>query len=344
VVQGALAPSNRGEVFAVVPRLAYRPNIGIDGAQGELQLLERESVTEELDLNLLAEPVSLAGFHMAEQGTLWEVYLDGTRLRVGKGDAEQLPLDAVSTTISEEDLARWLAAELQHPSRNVARDVLPAHLRAFVLATVRHLINDQRIPLAQLARHQYPLMQKLALRIEELRDKAAKATFTQLVLDGGWALETTPEIGFVFEANRYPVPANKLYRGKFKFSKHYYPVPADLEDGGEEWRCALAIDEHPKVKRWVRNLDSDPVAGFWMPTSSTRFYPDFVCELTDGRVLVVEYKGSHISGMAKEIEKGEVGKVWAECSGGKALFVMVFKTVDGKNVPQQLDAVIDSKH
>jgi type III restriction enzyme len=159
VVQGALAPCNRGEVFALVPRLAYRPA----GEQGELQLLERESVTEELDLNLLAEPASLAGFHMAEQGTLWEVYLDGTRLRVGKGDAEQLPLDAVSTTISEDDLARWLAAELQHPSRNVARDVLPAHLRAFVLATVRHLINDQRIPLAQLARHQYPLMQKLAL-------------------------------------------------------------------------------------------------------------------------------------------------------------------------------------
>jgi type III restriction enzyme len=339
VVQGALAPSNRGEVFAVVPRLAYRPS----GAQGELQLLERESVTEELDLNLLAEPVSLSGFNMVEQGTLWEVYLDGTRLRVGKGDGEQLPLDAVSTTISEEDLARWLAAELQHPSRNVARDVQPAHLRAFVLATVRHLINDQRIPLAQLARHQYPLMQKLALRIEELRDKAAKTTFTQLVLDGGWALETTPEIGFVFEANRYPVPANKLYRGKFKFSKHYYPVPADLEDGGEEWRCALAIDEHPKVKRWVRNLDSDPVAGFWLPTSSTRFYPDFVCELTDGRVLVVEYKGGHISGMAKEIEKGEVGRVWADKSGGKTLFAMVFKNRYGMNVGQQLDGAIASR-
>lgn len=339
VVQGALAPSNRGEVFAVVPRLAYRPG----GSQGELQLLERESVTEELDLNLLAEPVSLPGFHMAEQGTLWEVYLDGTRLRVGKGDAEQLPLDAVSTTISEEDLARWLAAELQHPSRNAARDVLPAHLRAFVLATVRHLVNEQRIPLAQLARHQYPLMQKIALKIEELRDKAAKTTFTQLVLDGGWALETSPEIGFVFEANRYPVPANKLYRGKFKFSKHFYPVPADLEDGGEEWRCALAIDEHPKVKRWVRNLDSDPVAGFWLPTSSGRFYPDFVCELTDGRVLVVEYKGGHISGMAKEIEKGQVGEVWAERSGGKALFAMVFKNLEGMGVGQQLDAAVINK-
>lgn len=340
VVQGALAPCNRGEVFAVVPRLAYRPS----GTQGELQLLEREAVTEELDLNLLAEPVSLPGFHMVEQGMLWEVYLDGSRVQVGKRDAEQLPLDAVSTTISDEDLARWLAAELQHPSRNVARDVLPAHLRAFVLATVRHLVHEQRIPLAQLARHQYPLMQKLALRIEELRDKAAKATFTQLVLDGGWALETTPQVGFVFEANRYPVPANKLYRGKFKFNKHYYPVPADLEDGGEEWRCAMAIDDHPLVKHWVRNLDSDPVAGLWIPISSGRFYPDFVCELTDGRVLVLEYKGSHISGMPKEIEKAQMGKSWAEHSQGKALFAMVFKTIDGKNMAQQIDEAIGARN
>ena len=115
---------------------------------------------------------------------------------MGKGDAEQLPLDAVSTTISEEDLARWLAAELQHPSRNAARDVLPAHLRAFVLATVRHLVNDQRIPLAQLARHQYPLMQKIALKIEELRDNAAKTTFTQLVLDEFAALHTGNAVRF----------------------------------------------------------------------------------------------------------------------------------------------------
>lgn len=115
-----------------------------------------------------------------------------------------------------------------------------------------------------------------------------------------------------------------------------------MEDGGEEWRCALAIDEHAKVKRWVRNLDSDPVAGFWLPISSGRFYPDFVCELTDSRVLLVEYKGGYISSMAKEIEKGQVGKVWAERSGGKALFAMVLKNLEGIGVVQQLDAAISN--
>ena len=65
-----------------------------------------------------------------------------------------------------------------------------------------------------------------------------------------------------------------------------------------------------------------------------------MCELTDGRVLVVEYKGGHISGMAKEIEKGQVGEVWAERSGGKALFAMVFKNLEGMGVSQQLDAAV----
>lgn len=102
----------------------------------------------------------------------------------------------------------------------------------------------------------------------------------------------------------------------------------------------MAIDEHAQVKRWVRNLDSDPVAGFWLPTSSGRFYPDFVCELTDGRILVVEYKGAHLRGMPKEIEKAQVGRVWAANSGGRACFAWVLKTVEGRGVSQQLDDAI----
>ena len=277
---------------------------------------------------------------MAEQATAWEVYLDGQKLRVGRGDTAQLPLDAVRGTFTEDDLTRWLSAELQHPARNAARDVVPSHLRAFVLATVRHLVHEQRVPLEQLARHQHPLMQRLALRIAELRDQASRGAFRQLVLDGGWAIESSAAHEFRFDPAAYPVAANKRYQGKFRFSKHYYPVLADLDDGGEEWRCALAIDEHPQVRHWVRNLDSDPVAGFWLPTSFGRFYPDFVCELMDGRLLVVEYKGEQIRGMLKEIEKGEVGKLWAERSGGRCCFVMVFKQAAGMSMTQQIDAAL----
>ena len=121
---------------------------------------------------------------------------------------------------------------------------------------------------------------------------------------------------------------------------NFYAVPADLEDGGEEWLCAVAIDQHAKVRRWVRNLDSDPVAGFWLPTSSGRFYPDFVCELVDGRLFVAEYKGEHLRTLPKEIEKGQVGKVWAERSQGRAIFAMLYKHERGMNLTQQLESVL----
>lgn len=77
-----------------------------------------------------------------------------------------------------------------------------------------------------------------------------------------------------------------------------------------------------------------------MPTSFGRFYPDFVCELKDGRLLVVEYKGAHLATVPKEIEKGEVGKLWAERGGGRCLFAMVFKERSALSVAQQIDVAV----
>jgi type III restriction enzyme len=345
LVAGAQAPASRGEAFAAVPRLAYRP-AGVQGSSGEQQalaLLEVESVRETVALNLLAAPMAIDGFTMVEQGTQWQLYLEGgqyKRITVGHGQQAQLDLDAVETAVRPEDLARWLAEQLQHPSRNTARDVMPAHLRAFALACVNHLMQDKGVPLAQLVRHQHPLVQRLALRIDELREAAGRTAFRQLVLDGGWDVQADPAFAFRFDPHAYPVPGNKRYGGKFRMAKHFYPVVADLEDGSEEMLCALALDGHPRIKRWVRNLDSEPVHAFWLPTSFGRFYPDFVCELEDGRVFVAEYKGEHLRNVPREIEKGQVGRLWAERSGGRAAFAMLFKLERGMNVAQQVDDVL----
>jgi type III restriction enzyme len=65
-----------------------------------------------------------------------------------------------------------------------------------------------------------------------------------------------------------------------------------------------------------------------------------VCELGDGRVLVAEYKGEHLRNVPREIEKGQVGQVWAARSGGRAKFAMLFKQHQSMNVTQQLDSVL----
>jgi type III restriction enzyme len=65
-----------------------------------------------------------------------------------------------------------------------------------------------------------------------------------------------------------------------------------------------------------------------------------VCELMNGRLLVVEYKGAQIASMPKEIEKGEVGELWAARSSGGCLFAMVFRERGGLGVAQQIEAAI----
>jgi len=112
---------------------------------------------------------------------------------------------------------------------------------------------------------------------------------------------------------------NQPYKGARKFNKHYFPIIGDLKPDGEEFRCAVYLDEHPKVRFWVWNVDRKPNA-FWLQLSGARFYPDFVAMLTDGRVLVVEYKGKHLAEEAKE--KRLVGELWQESSDGHCLFVM----------------------
>jgi len=44
--------------------------------------------------------------------------------------------------------------------------------------------------------------------------------------------------------------------------------------------------------------------------------------------------------MLREIEKGQVGAVRAEHSGGRAVFVMLFKQERGLGLAQQIDAAL----
>lgn len=48
----------------------------------------------------------------------------------------------------------------------------------------------------------------------------------------------------------------------------------------------------------------------------------FVCQLVDGRILVVEYKGKHLWDDAEENRAVGIGMVWESRSRGRCLFVM----------------------
>jgi type III restriction enzyme len=158
-------------------------------------------------------------------------------------------------------------------------------------------------------------------KIQVYREAANDAAFQRyLFSDMAGAIEVDPGLCFEFPNSCYP--AHRYYQGAVRFSKHFYEAPADMNP--EEVKCAIAIDTSPKVRFWVRNVERSEYS-FWLPTSSDRFFPDFVARLTDGRILVVEYKGEHLVMAEDAKEKDMVGKLWEAKSGGKCVFRMITK-------------------
>lgn len=140
-------------------------------------------------------------------------------------------------------------------------------------------------------------------------------------------METSFNFEFDFTPTGY-APHWPYVGHPYQFQKHYYGTVGELKNKGEEYECAKALDMTSSVKHWVRNLDR---RGFWLPLANRKFYPDFVAELTDGRILVVEHKGEIYVTNDDSKEKGNIGALWEEKSGGNALFLM---TVVEKGRPE----------
>ena len=134
-------------------------------------------------------------------------------------------------------------------------------------------------------------------------------------------LSVTPECVFSYDPNHYP--ANKLYAGPYRFSKHYYRDVGYMNN--EEASCAALLDQLPQVDCWVRNLERQPQFSFWLQTATDRFYPDFVTRLADGRIAALEYKGDHLATNDDTQEKQLLGALWAAKSNGKCAFRILVK-------------------
>ena len=104
-----------------------------------------------------------------------------------------------------------------------------------------------------------------------------------------------------------------------------------------------SIDIHAKVRHWVRNVEKEPRLSFKLPVTGGYFYPDFVYELTDGRMLAVEYKRPHLQDNADSREQTAVCAQWERTSSGRCLFLMATADDNGADVATQLDRKIGSK-
>ena len=217
-----------------------------------------------------------------------------------------------------EILVAWLDHHIDH------QDIPAGESAEFLRKVIRGLMAKYGIvDIGLLALDRFRLREAIESRIQQHRDGERKTAFQQFLLPGS-TLTVSPERVINFKTMSYE--PSWLYEGGFQFKKHYFgPKPGELLETTpsgklkEEFQCAQYLDSQPEVKFWVRNL-ANKSSSFRLQTSKNWFYPDFLCQLNDGRVLVVEYKGEHL--FAEAEEKRAVGAVWESRSNGKCLFVM----------------------
>lgn len=325
-----ISSAERGMAF-VVPRLMAE-------VQGELEFADTDLLMEHCDWSLLDHSAQLdeGEFDLRQTANTFEIDLDGKHLTVVNRDAsQQIMLDIDVEGWTEQGLVLFLARQVREA------DLSPSELVAWLTKAISHLTGARRLPLSSLMACKYVLARKLKDRVGAIRREVRKGVYQQSLFGPEARPDVSYERGFVFKEGIFASARKHPSRG-YVFTKHFTgPDQVGAFDGddddGDELNCARQLDSLPDsaLKHWVRNVSKHPDA-FWLPLAEGRFYPDFVAELADGRLLVIEYKGGHLVSGDDTKEKVAVARKWEQAMDGKGLFLLAEKTVDGMQPRDQM--------
>lgn len=317
-VQIFYTPSEKGKAF-FIPQM----EVCVDG---ELRLFdEPEAIDYPWDLPVrLSEvtPDQLSALDLSSQVSeagLIDVDEEKGRVRTSftRELTHDLGLAYRPENWNEAKLAAWFCRQLHDPS------ITHASKQAFVAGWLSSLLATEGIDLARVNRQKFLLRNLIESRVVELRTEAVITACSEFLFGGGREkrVRVGSEYQFEFHPDAYaPNRDDDGEYGDYVFANHYYPRIGSF-DSKEEYQCACWLDRQPTVDFWVRNLVGKNGASFFLQTAEKKFYPDFVCKLKDGRVLVVEYKGADRWKAAEQDRL--MGELWAELSGGRCAFAMV---------------------
>lgn len=316
-------PAELGKEFKV-PLLAL-------SVQGELQLFDDPEVLEypwnltTVDAKVLQDDVSILNSAYSSND-VGELDIDEAK---GKLKVKFLPklqrdlgLVYKPENWDEVKLAAWLC-------KNILEESLTHEAkRNFVLAWVNDLLSQENFDLARANTQKFIIRQLIEKRIQVLRKEAIHQAYQNFLFgnddDHQIALSNETEYQFNFHPNAYaPSKDDDGQYGEYAFRKHYYGRIGAF-DSGEEFACACWLDQQAvkgKIEFWVRNLVRKEGSSFYLQKGDGRFYPDFVCKLPDGKILIVEYKGADKWEAAKDDR--QIGELWADLSGGQCKFIMI---------------------
>ncbi|MBN2752376.1 MAG: DEAD/DEAH box helicase family protein [Rhodospirillaceae bacterium] len=325
-VKDQLSFAEQDEVFQV-PRL-------MSEIQGSLEFADADVFMEFHDWSLLHHSPRMGEkeFSIRETARSFEIDIDGNQVTYQfANEEEQLALDIDVDGWTPEALVLWLDRQVRQP------DIHQSELLKWLRDLIGHLITNRGMHISALMRCKFLLARKVRDKLAEIRQQERRGVYQHYLFAPEARVQVSFDEAFSFRDGMYF--DQRRYRGRWKPRKHFLGsdhVPAfDGTDEGEEFQCAQAIDSLPGLKYWIRNVARHPNS-FWLPTATDKFYPDFVAQMDDGRLLVVEYKGAHIADGPDTAEKRTIGALWQKQSSGKGLFIVVEKIVGGKDMRTQL--------
>ena len=225
----------------------------------------------------------------------------------------------------ETKVRSWICSNLPDDSTTHAGKL------AFVSAWTGKLLSMENYDLARLNQQKFQIRDLLEQRIKTLRKQAVNGIYQQTLfgesvddqvfVNDNYTFVFNPQ---VYSPGQYYDPNTSQF-DHYDFRHHYYGQIGEF-DSKEEFQCACWLDQQAdkgRIKFWVRNLVNKEGCSFFLQKAGSRFFPDFICQLMDGRILIVEYKGGDRYDTPKVQADRDIGDLWAAQSSGKCLFIMV---------------------
>ena len=304
------SPAEQGTV-ARIPLLAIN-QLGFFDVFDSTALLDADWELNEFDPRLTAEEFSpeveqlrRAEFSMTQAGKLKLDFYQQL-------DTPQLNFPTLELGWTRLELVAWLDRNLPFPYAAQAQKT------AWINAALGYLLEVRDFSLEALAYRKFRLRAALERKMAKGLTLAKQKVFADLYHDEN-RFEVRDEHTIDLELGKYAYDVP--YSGFIQFKHHFYPVVGDLKAQGEEFECALYLDQLDTVQWWLRNTAK--TNSFWLLTSTGKYYPDFLAQLQDGTYLAIEYKGEHLAEKRSEQEKHQIGELWAKRSQGKCRFVWV---------------------
>lgn len=290
--------------------------------------------TDELAQNILFEELTesdyllnknslLKGFNLLECDT--KIDFDEISAEIYSVDFDSSKGTATANKVSQRAKNILVDTILSKPKENQIKDVSKfivsklgdmtpiseQDLKRYVGRVFESLSNDQ---IRDIINNEFIYIQKIKNKINDLSSAYSKQRF-KILLDSN---EVFVKENFSFSESINPINLSTAI-GKSLYERE------DTMNGFEQ-DMIMTIATMENIVFWHRNLTRGK--GFFINGYYRDHYPDFIIYTQKGNIVLIETKGDHLDNDDSK-DKNKLGKIWAEKSGEKYKYFMVFQT---KNV------------